>query len=249
LRDLVSYDHKHNEANLENGRDGSDDNRSHNHGVEGETDDSAILTLRRRQMRNMLATLLVSTGTPMLVAGDEFGRTQRGNNNAYCQDNEISWLNWDHEQWQLDLLATTSELIHLRRRHPALRRRSFFSGKPVSTGSAPDLAWLDREGTPFTDGHWQSHETRAFAMYIDGHCGIDPTTGEAIEDSAFLLMVNGHPDDKDFVLPGPPFAAAWEWLHITDDQERANTSHPAKPGATVTLTGRSLGLLRAVDSP
>jgi isoamylase len=247
LHDLVSHDHKHNEANGEEGRDGTDDNRSSNHGAEGPTTNTDVLRLRRRQMRNMLAMLMLSAGTPMMVAGDEFGRTQRGNNNAYCQDNEISWLDWSHEPWQRALRDFTAHVVHLRRGHPTLRRRAFFTGDPVVEGGPDDLAWIDRDGEPFTDVHWQSPDVRSFGMYVDGRCGLDPYTGEPVDDASFLLLVNGHVEAEDFVLPGVPYGQRFQ--RVIDTTHEILPTHPPveSAGETVVLEGRSLVLLQVIE--
>ena len=154
VRDLVTYDHKHNEANGEDNRDGTDNNRSWNHGVEGETDDKEIVALRRRQAANLMATLCLSTGVPMITAGDERGRTQRGNNNAYCQDNEISWIDWRPDDAWLDVYEVTKAALRLRREHPALRQRHFFEGRPTIRGGPKDLAWLHPSGREMTGDDW-----------------------------------------------------------------------------------------------
>ena len=156
LTDLVSYNVKHNEANGNNNNDGSDDNRSWNCGAEGTTTDSAIVALRAQQRRNFLATLLISQGVPMLLGGDEIGRTQGGNNNAYCQDNAISWYDWNLDQERLDLLAFTTKTIALRKSHPVFRRRSFFTGQQPRPGAGEDMSWLWTDGTPMTPDHWSS---------------------------------------------------------------------------------------------
>ena len=168
MRDLVSYNGKHNEANREHNRDGADNNRSWNHGVEGETDDDGILVLRQRQLRNLLTTLMLSTGVPMLVAGDELGRTQQGNNNAYCQDNELSWVDWDLRHWQRELLGFTSEVIRLRRAHLVFSRKYFFSGTAAEDGQPKDLTWLRGDGQEFTETDWHFSDNRLIGMYLSG---------------------------------------------------------------------------------
>jgi isoamylase len=247
LNDLVSYDHKRNEANMEDGRDGSNDNRSSNHGVEGPTRDTDVLRLRRRQMRNMLATLLLSAGTPMLVAGDEFGRTQQGNNNPYCQDNEISWLSWDHEPWQRLLRDFSARLIRLRRDHQALRRRTFFSGEPVAEGGPQDLAWLDHDGQPFTDGHWQAPDRKSFGMYLDGRCGTDAMSGEPIDDSSVLILINGHNEFQRFVLPGSPYGRRYQRLIDTVEEAQNPVPWIDTEGEHVVLAPRSLILFSVTE--
>ena len=166
LRDLVSYNQKHNEANGEDNRDGADDNRSWNGGVEGETDDAEVVALRARQQRNLLSTLLLSQGVPMLLMGDEVGRTQRGNNNAYCQDDELSWLHWD--AIDLDLLEFTASLIWLRRDHPVFRRRRWFLGKPIFGEGVSDIAWFRPDGEPMSSEDWQRARVKALGVFLNG---------------------------------------------------------------------------------
>ncbi|WP_236060079.1 glycogen debranching protein GlgX [Actinacidiphila acididurans] len=250
LRDLVSYNRKHNEANGEDGRDGSDDNRSWNCGAEGESDDPAVPALRGRQIRNMLATLLLSTGVPMLVAGDEMGRTQGGNNNAYCQDNEVGWVDWSllaEPQWARirDLVA---RLTALRRAHPALRRGGFFSGLPLGPDGLRDVAWFRPDGREMADADWFA-SSATLGMYVSGH-GLperDPH-GEPITDDSFLLLAHAGHRPLPFHLPGPPWAAAYELLLDTalDDQ-----SHPpatlSPSGTTIRVPARSVRLYRVTE--
>ncbi|MFI9376657.1 glycogen debranching protein GlgX [Streptomyces parvulus] len=248
LRDLVSYERKHNEANGEGNRDGSDDNRSWNCGTEGETDDAAVGALRRRQLRNLMTTLLLSTGVPMLVAGDEMGRTQRGSNNAYCQDNEISWVDWsllEDPEWR-PLFELTSRLLALRHRHPVLRRRAFFSGRPHSADGLRDLAWFTARGTEMTERDWYS-PAATLGMYLSGRDipGRDER-GEAICDDSFLAVLHAGAAPAEFVLPGPPWAERYEVLVDTGSEDQASepgTAHPA--GAPVTVPARTVLLLRA----
>ncbi|HEX2704211.1 MAG TPA: hypothetical protein VHM65_00485, partial [Candidatus Lustribacter sp.] len=203
IADLTAYNGKHNDANGEGNRDGSNDNRSWNHGIEGPTDDPIVAGLRRRNIRNMLATLLVSTGVPMLCAGDEFGRTQRGSNNAYCQDNEISWFDWELASWQRDLLDTTRFLVGLRRTHPVLRQRAFFSGRPEHEDGSTDLAWYDVDGDPMNNSRWEDPSARTLQMLLDG--------GPLGTDS-LLVVVHGGAHDRDLTLPRPPGITAYELL-------------------------------------
>ena len=207
LRDLVTYNHKHNEANGENNRDGTDNNRSWNHGVEGETDDAEVLASRRRTLRSLLATLLLSTGVPMLTAGDEMGRTQGGNNNAYCQDNEISWVDWSLAPWQVDQLEFSRLLLSVRRAHPALRHRHFFEGRPAIEGGAKDLGWFAPDGSELIDASWWETESRTLGMYVAGDSlKIRTARGEDVVDASFLLLLHGGSEPIDFVLPGAPWA-------------------------------------------
>jgi isoamylase len=208
LRDLVSYNEKHNEANGEDNRDGTDDNRSWNSGVEGPTDDPEILELRGRRQRSFLATLLLSQGVPMLLGGDEFGRTQRGNNNAYGQDNELSWFRWDEADE--DLLAYTQALIELRAQHPVFRRRRWFQGRPLRGEETDDIAWLTPEGDEMDDEDWDANYARALQVFLNGHgiASADPR-GQPVVDDSFLVLFNASPESIDFVLPPATFAPAW----------------------------------------
>jgi glycogen operon protein len=218
LQDLVSYDKKHNEANGEDGRDGSDDNRSWNCGTEGPSDDPAIIELRARQVRNFLATLFCSQGIPMLAAGDEMGRTQLGNNNAYCQDNELSWVDWEGGAKQADLLDFSCGLSELRRLHPVFRRRRFFSGRPASRQPGGDvgmldIAWLTPSGRQMTAGDWQAGYAKSLAVFLNGSAITEPGPhGETVRDDDFLLLVNAHSAPVTFMMPGTQFAAAWQIL-------------------------------------
>ena len=255
LRDLVSYDEKHNEANGEGNRDGDSHNRSWNCGVEGETDDPAVTALRGRQVRNVLTTLLLSTGVPMLVAGDEIARTQGGNNNAYCQDNEVSWVDWStlDKPEVADLLALTRRLVELRRESPVLRQRVFFAGRPVPGGGGrKDLAWLRADGGEMTDREWHSPDLRTLGMYLDGdgirHRG---PRGEQLTDESYLLVLHAGAEDTTFALPGRPWASSWEVVVDTtypDGLPPAAASRPAA-GRDLPVTGRSAVLLRAVRGP
>jgi isoamylase len=203
VRDLTTYDAKHNEANLEGNRDGSDHNLSWNHGVEGPTDDVAVSAFRQRSMRNLLGTLLVSTGVPMINGGDEFGRTQRGNNNAYCQDNELSWFDWDLEPWQEDLLETARFLIRLRATQPVLRQRTFLSGRPVRDDGSTDLAWYGAAGQPMTTAEWTNPAVRTLSMYLDGY---------ELGDRSVLVVLHGGARPASVTLPTPPGLHAYERL-------------------------------------
>ncbi|MGA5062396.1 glycogen debranching protein GlgX [Streptomyces exfoliatus] len=245
LRDLVTYERKHNEANGEGNRDGTHDNRSWNCGTEGETDDPAISALRLRQQRNLLTTLLLSTGVPMLVAGDEMGRTQGGNNNAYCQDNETGWLDWTlpDDPGRSHLLTLTRRLLDLRHRHPVLRRRAFFSGRGAD--GLRDLAWFGADGTEMTERDWYT-PTATIALYLSGRDipGRDER-GEQITDDSFLAVLHAGPQPLDFRLPGPPWAETYELTVDTarEDQSAApGTEH--RGGETITVGARSVVLLR-----
>ncbi|MGM8932125.1 glycogen debranching protein GlgX [Salinicola halophyticus] len=208
LRDLVSYNDKHNEANGEDNQDGSDDNISWNHGVEGETDDAEIQELRMRQMRNLLATLMLSQGTPMLLAGDEFGRTQGGNNNAYCQDSEIGWVDWDLSDEGRELLAFTQRLIRLRRQYPILERGRFMTGDLIEELGIKDVTWLKPDTTEMEDGDWHEGGVKAIGVVLDGHA--QPTGIRAPgKDVTVLLAINASEAHVLFVLPTVPGGNQW----------------------------------------
>ncbi|MFD4389464.1 glycogen debranching protein GlgX [Streptomyces sp. NPDC058486] len=250
LRDLVTYERKHNEANGEGNRDGTHDNRSWNCGTEGETDDPETGALRLRQLRNLLTTLLLSTGVPMLVAGDEMGRTQGGNNNAYCQDNEISWLDWSlpEDPGRAQLLALTRRLLALRHRHPVLRRRAFFSGRPQGADGLRDLAWFGPDGTEMTERDWYA-PSATLALYLSGRDipGRDER-GEQVLDDSFLAVLHAGPAPLDFRLPGAPWAQTYERVLDTalDDQSAPPaTLHPG--GAVLPVGARSVVLLRVTE--
>ncbi|UNO43822.1 glycogen debranching protein GlgX [Streptomyces sp. MST-110588] len=248
LRDLVSYEHKHNAANGEGNRDGTDDNRSWNCGAEGETDQESVRALRRRQLRNLLTTLLLSTGVPMLVAGDEMGRTQHGNNNAYCQDNETSWLDWSLMKdpgWR-SLAVLTSRLIGLRRAHPVLRRRAFFSGRQ-GAGGLRDLAWFTPRGTEMTEADWYA-PTATLGFYLSGRdIPQRDELGAPITDDSFLAVLHAGDRPVSFVLPGEPWARTYE-LVVDTSREEQDEPPPVRheAGAAVVVPGRSVLLLRAV---
>ena len=244
MRDLTTYEHKHNEANLEDNRDGTNDNRSANYGVEGETDNPEINAIRGRQMRNMFASLLLSTGVPMILGGDEMGRTQRGNNNAYCQDNEISWYDWDLQPWQHELLDFARQVVGLRRDHRVFRQRFFFDGRPVHEGGAPDLAWIGPDGAPLTDDEWHSGETKTLGMYLSGE--LHPVPGEPMPapDESFLFLMHAGADPIDFALPGMPFGRAYECVFDTGDRSGGQR---IDAGASVPMLGRSSALLRVIS--
>ena len=209
LADLVSYERKHNEANLEDNRDGTDDNRSWNCGVEGETDDVEIQALRARQQRNFLTTLLLSQGTPMLLGGDEIGRTQHGNNNAWCQDNELSWYDWDEDDHGTELRNFTRRLIRLRRDHPVFRRESFLRGEELKGSGLPDVWWFRADGLKMTRRDWQGGEP-VLGMFLNGReIASYRRHGEDIEDDSFLVLFNAHGEDRQFMLPRRRFGAQW----------------------------------------
>jgi isoamylase len=209
LRDMVSYNEKHNDANQEGNRDGTDDNRSWNCGVEGETDDPAILGLRERQERNFLVTLFLSQGVPMILGGDEFGRTQNGNNNTWCQDNGLSWLGWKHEPWQTELHLFTRRLIGLRRAHPVFRRVRFLQGATDGPG-LPDAWWFRPDGRKMTQRDWKRDDSHVLGVFLNGEELQEATPeGESVVDDSFLLLFNAHHEDVEFTLPAASFGARW----------------------------------------
>ena len=245
LNDLVSYNEKHNEANCEENRDGSDNNVSWNLGAEGPTDDPEIVRLRERQKRNFLGTLLLSQGVPMITAGDEVGRTQGGNNNTYCQDNEINWHDWywDDPKWRL--LNYTKKMIRLRKEHPILRRRDFFKGVPVGDQGRKDVAWLKPDGHEMTPEEWEKEFARCLGMWLNGeHVPETDERGRPLQDSSYLVLFNAHHDQIDFTLP-----AGFSWRTEADTAFETGEPPPETPapGATYPLQGRSLVLLRQLD--
>jgi isoamylase len=253
LRDLVSYDDKHNEANKENNRDGFWDNRSWNCGAEGPADDPAILALRARQQRNLLATLLLSHGVPMLLGGDEMNRTQLGNNNPYCQDNEISWVDWAvRAEDDRELADYVRTLIKLRAEHPVFRRRRFLRCLPGADEAVfvrdddgrMDVAWFTASGRPMTDDDWDAY-ARAMAVFLNGDAITEPDPrGRRIVDDSFLLLVNTGPAGISFDLPGPPYDGPWE---VVLDTARAPERTATAPDEPVRMRPYSLCLLRRTD--
>jgi len=247
LHDLVSYNDKHNEANGEENRDGNNNNLSWNCGAEGETEDPEIAALRDRQKRNFLATLILSQGVPMLLAGDEIARTQRGNNNAYCQDNEISWIHWDIHEGGKRLLDFTRRLIALRRAHPSFRRRDFFQGRPIHGGGVKDIFWFKPDGTEMTDEEWQHAFARSLGVYFSG-AGITETDarGRRVTDDDFLLLFNASHEPITFTLPAPGGELRWLALLDTAKDNGEAERAPMQPGAPYPVEPRSLALLRHV---
>jgi len=247
LRDLVSYDRKHNEANLEDNRDGSDDNRSWNCGVEGETDDPDVNELRDRQTRNILATLLLSQGTPMLLAGDELRRTQRGNNNAYCQDNELSWLDWDVDERGQALLEFTKRLLRLRGEHPVFRRSAFLTGEALQGSGAPDVWWFRPDGRRMTQTDWSRGDAFTLGAFLNGS-EIPTLTfdGEPVADDSFIVLFNAWRDPVTFVLPPTRFGRRWAHELCTGEPELPPNGSTLSARAQVPLRGRALRVLRRV---
>jgi glycogen operon protein len=246
LADLVSYNEKHNDANGEGNRDGESHNRSWNCGVEGPTDDLEVLELRAQQKRNFIATLFLSQGVPMLLHGDELSRTQRGNNNGYCQDNDITWLDWS--QVDEELVAFTAQVSALRRDHPVFRRRRFFDGRPVRRGDArmPDIAWFTPHAREMSEEDWEAGFGKSVAVFLNGD-GIPDrdARGERVTDSSFVLCFNAHDGAIDFVLPSPDYGAKWE---VVLDTATPSLAEPAitEAGSTLNVDARSLAVLRKV---
>ena len=248
LADLVSYNGKHNEANGEENRDGTDDNRSWNCGVEGATDDLSVLALRERQTRNFLTTLLVSQGVPMLCGGDEVGRMQRGNNNAYCQDNELSWFNWNLDPPRQRLLDFTRRLISLRLQHPELHRRKYFQGRPLCAANMKDLVWIRPDGGEMSDGEWRDARLQAFGYRLCG-LAMDESNekGEPITDDTLLLLINAGAEKVDFALPDAHPGKLWELLVDTASKEEGVEPSKFDVGSKLALLDRSMMLLRACE--
>jgi len=242
LRDLWSYNEKHNEANGEDNRDGDNNNHSWNCGVEGPTDDKGINTLRARMQRNMLATLFLSQGVPMLTMGDEYGRTQNGNNNAYCQDNEISWFNWNWTAEQRTLHSFTRALIRLRRENPIFHRRRFFNGRKMEDNTLGDILWVNATGHEMTNEDWSNSRTRSLGMILNGEAMVEyDERGRRIKDDIFLLVLNAWEEGVNFTLPGVGDLTHWECLIDTDkDSIPVGTEQPAD--TQIILSPRSLSL-------
>ena len=246
LADLVSYTTKHNEANGEGNRDGTTDNLSWNGGVEGPTEDPRVLALREQQMRNFLATLFLSQGIPMLCGGDEIGRTQRGNNNAYCQDNELSWLNWELDDRGRRLLDFTRRLVRLRHTHPELRRRRFFQGRPLCAADMKDLTWHRPDGAEMTEAEWRESTLRAFGYRLCGEAMDEvDDRGAPVTGDTLLVLLNAHSDAVRFVLPDAHPGVRWELLVDTSDKD-ARGFERFEVGERVMASARSLWLLRAI---
>jgi len=248
LRDLVSYNVKHNEANGEGNRDGTEDNRSWNCGVEGETDDPEVLVLRARQQRNFLTTLFVSQGTPMLLGGDEVNRTQGGNNNAWCQDNEISWYDWAKDVRGELLLGFTKRLIELRREHPVFRRRQFLHGTELEGSGLPDVWWFRLDGHRMTRADW-GDDHRTLGMFLNGDEIVTPgPRGEAIRDDSFLLLFNAGHEDQTFRLPNRRFGRQWTLVLSTADLDVVEGRFTVPAHGEVPVMARSIVILRRLES-
>jgi isoamylase len=244
LNDLVSYNDKHNEANGEGNRDGESYNRSWNCGAEGPTDDVHITKLRERQRRNFLTTLLLSQGVPMILHGDELGRTQQGNNNVYCQDSELSWVDWDLDESRTALLEFTRRLVHLRKHHPVFRRRRFFAGAPEHGGESDlrDIAWFNTDGNHMADDAWTGDHARAVAVFLNGDAIPEPDMrGQDITDDSFLVLFNAQPDATTFTLPDAEYGKEWTAVLDTDTQVEPGTKVYA--GEDLALAQRSMVVL------
>ena len=248
LRDLVSYNEKHNQANGEDNNDGESHNRSWNCGVEGPTDDPEVNALRARQQRNFLATLLLSQGVPMIAHGDELGRTQQGNNNVYCQDNELSWIDWDNPD--TDLMEFTRTVSALRAAHPVFRRRRFFSGRPVrqrGSDGLPDIAWFAPDGSEMSDEDWETGYAKSIAVYLDGN-GIPDldVRGQRITDDSFVLCFNAHYEPIEFAMPEQKFGDSW--VAVIETAPGDDEVTPVAAGQNVTVPARAVVVLQAAPA-
>jgi isoamylase len=243
LADLVSYNQKHNEANGENNNDGNDSNDSWNMGAEGDTEDPLVNEMRERQMRNFLTTLILSQGVPMICGGDEIARTQHGNNNGYCQDNEISWFNWELNEARTRLLEFTSKLVHLRLDHPNLHRRKFFQDRVIRGSLVKDIAWYNTDGNELSDEAWGAAWNRVLSVMLNGKTlAITDEDGHPIYDDSFLIMVNAADEGVEFVLPIAPAGTAW--IQIVDTENGKDPFAKVQPCEKVILGGRSLRIFR-----
>jgi isoamylase len=268
LHDLVSYNHKHNEANGEDNRDGADDNRSWNCGAEGPTDDEKINDLRARQRRNMLATLLLSQGVPMLLHGDEMGRTQHGNNNGYCQDNELSWVDWSLTDRNGDLVEFTRAVIEMRHNHPVFRRRRYFAGRPIRRGDElRDIAWFTPGGDEMSEQDWESGFGRSIMVFLNGDAiGDVDRRGERVLDDSFLMCFNAHDDDIEMTVPEAGYGTEWSVVVDTGTGEvfaesgggvivgvvagdRPTEARTVAASGTIITSARSLLVLQRTGAP
>jgi isoamylase len=248
INDLVSYNEKHNDANGEDNNDGESHNRSFNMGVEGPTDDEGVLTKRAQQQRNFITTLLLSQGVPMILHGDELGRTQGGNNNTYAQDSELSWIHWDEADQPL--IEFTASVARLRRHHPTFRRRQFFNGRPVRRAQGepiPDIVWLRADGSEMEPEDWDTEYARSLGVFLNGQ-GIRGrgARGERIVDQHFIVLFNASDDGVEFTIPGDDFSTSWETVV---DTAASPTTEIRSPGDTVIVTGKSTVVLREYRAP
>ena len=242
LNDLVAYNNKHNVANKEHNRDGESHNRSWNMGVEGPTDNEEINALREKQKRNFLTTLFLSQGVPMLVAGDEWGRTQHGNNNAYCQDNGISWLDWATTDEKL--LEFTRKIIRFRNKHPVFRRRNWFKGQPVKGQGLEDIAWFLPGGTEMTEQNWNHDYAKSLGVYLNGH-GIHSLgpRGEQVIDDSFYIIFNAFHETLDYTLPPKKYGKKWQ-VEVTTADKKADSKNVFLAQDKMLVEGRSIIVLR-----
>jgi isoamylase len=248
LHDLVSYNEKHNEANGEEGRDGHNENLSWNCGAEGPTDDPAILELRERQKRNLLATLFLSQGVPMLLSGDELGHSQQGNNNVYCQDNELTWIHWDLDERQATLLDFTGRLVQFRAEHPNLRRHKFFQGRPIHGSQVKDIVWLRPDGHEMSDAEWDAGWIRTLGVRLDGDAmNVVNEAGEHVTDDTLLLLFNAHHEAVPFALPDEGPDAHWTIVFDTNQPAVGGSEGERAAVSPISLEGRSLVLLRRIS--
>lgn len=244
LQDLVSYNEKHNEANGENNQDGESHNRSWNCGAEGPTDDTNIIALRNQQKRNFLTTLFLSQGVPMLVSGDELGKSQSGNNNAYCQDNEISWINWQAED--KDLLSFTQKLIHFQHAHPVFCRRRWFKGRPIQGSGVEDIAWFLPDGNSMNEENWNHDFAKSLGIFLNGKAiPSDGPKGEPITDNNFYIVFYAYEEELPYVLPSEEFGSAWIKVidtHENSFEEKGGQSFAS--GDIIKVQGRSVVVLK-----
>ncbi|MEO5711137.1 MAG: glycogen debranching protein GlgX [Nocardioidaceae bacterium] len=251
IRDLVSYNEKHNDANGEGNNDGESHNRSWNCGAEGSTDDDGVQALRARQQRNLLVTLLLSQGVPMILHGDEVGRSQQGNNNVYCQDNELSWMDWDLEEWQQELLAFTKRVVRLRTEHPVFRRRRFFAGEVTRAGDAvADIVWFNPDGTHMQDADWRDDDSKALMVFLNGDGIPEPgRRGEPVVDDSFVIAFNAGDVARPFTIPDGVYGEGWVVVLDTHDDTAGSVSFfddaaPLLPGIEFEVSDRSVVVLR-----
>jgi glycogen operon protein len=250
LHDLVSYNEKHNDANHEDNRDGTNDNYSWNMGAEGPTEDPEIIERRERQKRNFLATLLFSQGVPMILGGDEIGRTQNGNNNAYCQDNVTTWVDWNLDDRKIALLEFTQKLIEMRRDHPNLHRRKFYQGRPIRGTEEKDIMWFRPDGQEMSDDEWGLGWVRCLGLMLNGETlGDVDQAGEAVKDDTFLIMLNCHHEPIQFYVPQPLSAEKWEIVIDTNEPRTEVKARYAEPGSAVDLMPLSLAVAREAKPP
>ena len=242
LQDLVSYNDKHNEANQEENRDGTNDNQSWNHGAEGPTDNPEIVELRERQKRNLMATLLLSQGVPMICGGDEICRDTGGNNNAYCQDNQISWFDWNLDESRVRLMEFTRRLVKLRLTHPNLHRRKFFQDRTIRKTVVRDIAWYSPDANEMPESAWTTEWNRAMGVMLNGKTlQASDEEGNPLEDDSFLILVNASHEGVEFKLPPVPNGSPW--CQLMDTENITDPFHEARVGKKVIVGGRSMKVL------